>query len=45
MPGIHAGSRGAIVAGRTGTQNLSVVDGDNRRPDIRAVAIFTNGGR
>ena len=44
VPGIHAGSRGAIVAGRAGPQNLSVVNGDNRCPDIRAVAILTNIG-
>ena len=45
VPGIHTSSRGAIMAGRAGTQNLSVINGDNRRPDICAVAVFTNVGR
>lgn len=45
VPRIHAGSRRAVVAGRAGAQDLIVINGNYRRPDIRAVAILADIGR
>ena len=45
VPRILAGSRSAIVAGRARAQDLGVINGNDRRPDICAVAIFADVGR
>jgi len=45
MPRIHTGGRSAIVAGRARTQDLGVINGNDRRPDICAVAVFADVGR
>ena len=42
---IHAGSRSAIVAGCARAQDLVVINGNDGRPDICAVAIFADVGR
>ena len=42
VPGIHAGSRCAVMAGRTRTQYLIVINGYHRCPDIGAVAVLTD---
>ena len=44
VTGIHTRGRGAVVTGRAGAQDLGVINGNNRRPDIRAVAIFADVG-
>ena len=36
--------RGAVVAGRTGAQDLVVIDGGDRRPGVGAMAILTHIG-
>ena len=45
VTGITPGCDHAIVARRTGAQNLVVVYGENRHPCCRRVAIFTDIGR
>ncbi len=45
VPRILAGGRSAIVAGRARAQDLRVINGNDRRPDICAVAIFADIGR
>ena len=45
VPGIHASRRRTVVARRTRSQYLVVIDGNHRRPDIGAVTVLTNGGR
>lgn len=45
VPRVHAGGRCAIVTGRARAQDLGVINGSNRRPDICAVAIFADIGR
>ncbi len=42
---ILAGSRSAIVAGCARAQDLGVINGNDGRPDICAVAIFADVGR
>ena len=42
---VHAGGQGAVVAGRTGSKNLVVIHGENRRPDSRGMAGFADVGR
>ena len=42
---IHAGGRIAVVAGRARAQDLGVINGNDRRPDICAVAVFADVGR
>ncbi len=44
VPWIHAGSLRAVVAGRTGAQDLVVVDCRHRRPDGAAVAVLADVG-
>lgn len=41
---VLSGGRRAIVAGRTGAQNLVVIDGRDRRPNRRSVAILADVG-
>jgi hypothetical protein len=41
---IHASRRRTVVARRTRSKYLVVIDGSYRRPHIGAVAIFTNVG-
>ena len=45
VPRIHAGGRSAIVAGCARAQDLGVINGNDGRPDICAVAIFADVGR
>ena len=45
VPGIHASRRRTVVARRTRSQYLVVIDGNHWRPDIGVVAVLTNGGR
>ena len=45
MPRIHASRRRTVVARRTRSKYLVVIDGNHRRPDIGVVAVLTNGGR
>ena len=45
VPRILAGGRSAIVAGRARAQDLGVINGNDRRPDICAVAVFADVGR
>lgn len=42
VPGILAGCLGAVVARRTGAQNLIMIDRNRRLPDSAAVAVFAN---
>ena len=42
---VLSGRRSAIVAGRTGAENLVVIHRCNRRPNRCAVAILADGGR
>ena len=44
VAGIHAGSIGAIVAGRTGAQHLVVIHRGHRRPDGWVVAVLADIG-
>ena len=44
VAGVLSGGRSAIVARRTGAENLVVVHRCNRRPNRRAVAIFADVG-
>ena len=41
---IHAGGRSAVVAGRAGAQHLGVINGNDGRPDIGAVAVLADVG-
>jgi len=45
VPGIHARSCRAVVAGRTRAEDLIVIDGDNGRPYIRTVAVLADVSR
>ena len=45
MPRVHAGGRSAIVTGCARAQDLGVINGRYRRPDICAVTIFADVGR
>ena len=45
VPRILAGSRSAIVAGCARTQHLGVINVNDGRPDICAVAVFADVGR
>ena len=45
VPRVHAGGRSAIVTGCARAQDLSVINGRYRRPDICAVTIFADVGR
>ena len=45
VPRIHPGSGRAVVAGRAGAQDLIVIDGNYRCPDIGTVAILADIGR
>ena len=42
VTGVHAGGRGAIVAGRAGAYDLVVIDSCYRRPDSWTVAVLAN---
>ncbi len=44
MPRVHTSGCSAIVAGRARAKDLSMINGRNGRPDIGAVAIFTDIG-
>ena len=44
VPRVHAGGRSAIVAGCARANDLSVINGNNGRPDIGAVAVLADVG-
>ena len=44
VPHIHTRRSRSVVAGRTRTQDLIVINGYDRRPDIGAVTVFADVG-
>ena len=45
VPRVQPGGRSAVVARCAGAEDLGVINGNNGRPDICAVAIFADVGR